>query len=67
MSRVTTGLAVGIPTGAAILAWSVVHEFTTGHEYPLAPSRTVPKERPLIFGPRASAEGRTRELARPAR
>jgi hypothetical protein len=57
MSRVTTGLAVGIPTGAAILAWSVVRDLTTGHEYPLAPSRTVPKQREPLFGPQPPARG----------
>lgn len=53
MSRITTGLAVGIPTGAAILAGSVVRDLTTGHEYPQAPSRTVPRQRPAVFGPQA--------------
>ena len=61
MSRVSTGLAVGIPAGAALFAWTVVHDLT-GREDPVAPSRTVPRQRPPLLGPHPASQ-----LRHPAR
>jgi hypothetical protein len=45
MYRVATGVAIGIPAGAALICWTIVRDLTTGHEEPILESRTVPQQR----------------------
>ena len=60
MSRLSTGLAVGIPAGAVLLYETVFRGLSLGYDT-CAVSRTVPKQRRLLREEYALPEPRSQQ------